>query len=102
LLFLARSRTKQLGSGAIADGETDAKNASVDGPLPCSVPPVLCRRGRRDADRGRVDLDLAHGVGRAVEALCLTINLKLTNLNSVYKTIFNPFSFDKIASIKRT
>jgi hypothetical protein len=24
---------KQLGSGAIADGETDAKNASVDGPL---------------------------------------------------------------------
>jgi hypothetical protein len=23
---------KQLGSGAIADGETDAKNASVDGP----------------------------------------------------------------------
>jgi hypothetical protein len=24
---------KHLGSGAIADGETDAKNASVDGPL---------------------------------------------------------------------
>jgi hypothetical protein len=24
---------KQLGSGAIADGETDAKNASVDGPF---------------------------------------------------------------------
>jgi hypothetical protein len=24
---------KQLGGGAIADGETDAKNASVDGPL---------------------------------------------------------------------
>jgi hypothetical protein len=23
---------KQLGGGAIADGETDAKNASVDGP----------------------------------------------------------------------
>jgi hypothetical protein len=26
-------QTKQLGGGAIADGETDAKNASVDGPL---------------------------------------------------------------------
>jgi hypothetical protein len=27
---------KQLGSGTIADGETDAKNVSVDGPLKCS------------------------------------------------------------------
>jgi hypothetical protein len=27
------AQRKQLGSGAIADGETDAKNASVDGPL---------------------------------------------------------------------
>jgi hypothetical protein len=36
LLFayvIAREKQrKQLGSGAIADGETDAKNASVDGP----------------------------------------------------------------------
>jgi hypothetical protein len=27
------AQRKQLGGGAIADGETDAKNASVDGPL---------------------------------------------------------------------
>jgi hypothetical protein len=27
------AQRKQLGGGAISDGETDAKNASVDGPL---------------------------------------------------------------------
>jgi hypothetical protein len=36
LLFLrnhvCEKQRKQLGSGAIADEETDAKNASVDGP----------------------------------------------------------------------
>jgi hypothetical protein len=28
-----KKQRKLLGSGAITDGETDAKNASVDGPL---------------------------------------------------------------------
>jgi hypothetical protein len=32
------AQRKQLGGGAIADGETDAKNASVDGPL--AVPKI--------------------------------------------------------------
>jgi hypothetical protein len=33
MYVIAREKQrKQLGSGAIADGETDAKNASVDGP----------------------------------------------------------------------
>jgi hypothetical protein len=32
---IAREKQRKLvGSGAITDGETDAKNASVDGPLP--------------------------------------------------------------------
>jgi hypothetical protein len=32
IMYMIAQR-KQLGGGAIADGETDAKNASVDGPL---------------------------------------------------------------------
>jgi hypothetical protein len=31
-VFAREKQRKQLGSGAIVDGETDAKNASVDGP----------------------------------------------------------------------
>jgi hypothetical protein len=36
-----KKQRKQLGSGAIADGETNAKNASVDGPLQVQVQDVI-------------------------------------------------------------
>jgi hypothetical protein len=32
VITYVKKQRKLLGSGAIADGETDAKNASVDGP----------------------------------------------------------------------
>jgi hypothetical protein len=32
-----KKQRKLLGSGAITDGETDAKNAIVDGPLNCTI-----------------------------------------------------------------
>jgi hypothetical protein len=44
---------KQLGGGAIADGETDAKNASVDGPLNGSIAfrTTLVRSSRKGSDK---------------------------------------------------
>jgi hypothetical protein len=45
LLFHVRDRAEKqrnlLGGGAITDGETDAKNASVDGPLDFGLEIVL-------------------------------------------------------------